>query len=573
MSDNAGKAAIVTVHGTGDTAEGPAGEKWFQQGSAFAQRLLGHLRQHNVDADIVPHLWSGANSAWDRERAANKLASRIRGLYNKYDSIHVVGHSHGGNVANDAAVLLKWGLRRNAVKERFDSITTVGTPFFDSRTGPMQMFAGLLFLAITWGSVLALGFMALTVLAIIFYQPWAYAPQSSDIRLSWTEFDPVIDDVDVVVPILPLIALALLAVCLVFMFQLSRQGVRRILRPRGGGRTKTSLFSIWHENDEAIAFLQRVEELQLEPFPRGAMFRGSRSAAIGVGVLGVIFIGAVVPLLYAAGIADFFDFANSGADDDIAGNNIAVAVFGLFLAPVIFTGIYLGYRYVVGGVQEIAVRGAMNGYVAGVLRGVAMGRDGDQVLCNVAPRSHTHRTQELVLTGDCAERMKEGANGAAGKLIDKYRWALFSVGGDSSASLTSLTTDAMTWDSLIHTTYFDQPEVAVAIADHIARTVRESAHADAPAPAAPAATAAPVAAVATAAVAAVAEIPEAAPAEAPMETVEPEALAVITETEAPVIVVEGEASAPVVEIAEAPASAPIAGPTHEPPPDAEPQPA
>ena len=40
----------------------------------------------------------------------------------------------------------------------------------------------------------------------------------------------------------------------------------------------------------------------------------------------------------------------------------------------------------------------------------------------------------------------------------------------------------MTWDSLIHTTYFDQPEVATAVGDHIARTVRESAHAPAPAP-------------------------------------------------------------------------------------------
>jgi hypothetical protein len=185
-------------------------------------------------------------------------------------------------------------------------------------------------------------------------------------------------------------------------------------------------------------------------------------------------------------------------------------------------------------------------------------------LCNVAPRSHTHRTQELVLTGDCADRMMHGANGAAGKLIDKYRWALFSVGGDSSASLTSLTTDAMTWDSLIHTTYFDQPEVAVAVADHIARTVRESAHGEAPVPATSAEVTAPVAVVATAA-AAVAETPEPAPAEveAPMET-EAEAPAEVAET--PVIVIEGEASAPVVEIAGTPGAAPLAGPTHEPPP-------
>jgi hypothetical protein len=487
MSEKPGKAAIVTVHGTGDTAEGPAGQKWYQQGSPFAQRLLGHLQQQGVNAEIIPHLWSGANSAWDRERAADKLADRIRKLYDKYDSIHVIGHSHGGNVANDAAVLLKWGLRRNAVKEKFDSLTTVGTPFLDSRTGFLQMAAGLLFVAITWGSVLALVFMTLFAVSEMILAPVMHAARvGGPVRLNWEAIDPVLGPAHAEVPVLPLIAFALLGVCLVFMFRLSRQGVRRILRPRTGGRTKTSVLSIWHENDEAIAFLQRVEELQLEPFPRGSLFRGSRSAAISVGVLGVILIGVVAPLLYVAGVADVFDFTNSGADDDIASNNVAVALIGLFFAPLIFTAVYLIYRYLVGGMQEIAVRGAMNGYVAGVLRGVAMGRDGDQVLCNVAPRSHTHRTHEVVLTGDCADRMKDGAQGAAGKLIDKYRWALFSVGGDSSASLTSLTTDAMTWDSLIHTTYFDQPEVAAAIADHIARTIRESAHSAAPERAAPA---------------------------------------------------------------------------------------
>ena len=539
MSNKAGKAAIVTVHGTGDTAEGPSGEKWFQQGSAFAQRLLGHLRQHNVDADIIPHLWSGANSAWDRERAANKLASRIRGLYAKYDSIHVVGHSHGGNVANDAAVLLKWGLRRNAVKEKFDSLTTVGTPFFNIRTGPLQTLAGVLFMIIAWGSAILFPVLA----AIFGYE--VLSGQS-------------LDGADISESVGPLIYVGLVGPCVLFILTMSRQGVRRILRPRQGGKTRTSILSIWHEHDEAIAFLQRVEELKLEPFPRGAMFRGSRGAAVSFGVLGVLAIAIANPVLYSLGIVDLWSLSPT-TGDDVTALFMMVTAIGLLLAPAIFTAVYLVYRFIVGGLQEIAVRGAMNGYVAGVLRGVAMGRDGDQVLCNVAPRSHTHRTQDLVLTGDCADRMMHGANGAAGKLIDKYRWALFSVGGDSSASLTSLTTDAMTWDSLIHTTYFDQPEVAVAIADHIARTVRESAHAEAPAPAAPAA--APAAAVATAAAAAVAE----APAETPIERVE---------AEAPVIVVEGQTSAPVVEIAEAPAAAPIAGPTHEPPPpDAEPQPA
>ena len=133
-------------------------------------------------------------------------------------------------------------------------------------------------------------------------------------------------------------------------------------------------------------------------------------------------------------------------------------------------------------VQEVGARGSMNRFVGGVMRGVAMGRDGDQVLCNVSTKSHTYTTHELMLGGECASRMQDGANEAVGRLIDKYRWSLFAVGGDTNASLTALTTDTMTWDSLVHTTYFDQPEVAAAIGDHIVRAVRESAHAGAPVP-------------------------------------------------------------------------------------------
>ncbi len=460
-----GKVAIVTVHGTGDTAEGDDGAKWFQRGSAFSQRLLQHLGTQGINGEIVPHLWSGANSAWDRERAANKLAGRLRGLYKRYDTIHVVAHSHGGNVANDAAVLLKWGLRRDAAREKFDSLTTVGTPFFNVRTGSPQRFAGILFVAIAWASAIVFPLIAAVIL-------WDIATGGNLMEITNRQEQIAV----------ALVYILIVGPCTLFMLTMSRQGIRRILRPKTGGKTRTSVFSVWHQNDEAIAFLQRVEELNLEPFPRGSLYRGSRGAAIAFGVLMVLGIGLINPVLYAFGMADLLDFNSTNADDDIAGNIIAVTLMSLLLAPAIFTGVYLAYRFLIGGAQEIGVRGSMNRFVGGVMRGVAMGRDGDQVLCNVSTRSHTHSTQELVLAGECATRMQEGANGAAGKLIDKYRWALFTVGGDSSASLTTLTSDAMTWDSLIHTTYFDQPEVAAAIGDHIARTVRETAHAAAPMP-------------------------------------------------------------------------------------------
>jgi len=445
------KIAIVTVHGTGDTAASPDGPKWFQRGSAFTEQLKQRVEREGVDVDIVPHLWSGANSASAREAGADRLAARIRQLYNRYDGIHVVGHSHGGNVANDAAVLLKWGLRRSERYERFDSLVTVGTPFFNQRTGWMQTLAGVIFLGIAWGSVIFLPLMA----AIFGYM--YFAPSTPDERTMGLGV---------------LVYVAIAAPCVWFMLGMSRQGIRRILRPKPGGKSSTSIFSIWHENDEAIAFLQRVEELQLEPFPRGSLFRGSRGAAIGIGVLMVIAVGLANPFLYAIGL-DLLDLRPEPGSEDFAIDLLGVAVVGFVLAPVVFTAVYLTYRGIIGGVvQELAVRGHMNRFVGGVMRGVAMGRDGDQILCGVGPRSHTHATEEHIVGGECASRMQERANCAAGQLIDKYRWSLFTVSGDTSASLTALTTDAMTWDSLIHTTYFDQPEVQEAIGSYVAAKVR-----------------------------------------------------------------------------------------------------
>src|SRR5262249_24304565 len=160
---------------------------------------------------------------------------------------------------NDAAVLLKWGLRRHARNERFDSLITVGTAFFDVRTGWIQMFAGVVFLVIAWGS--AIGF-PLTLLFSL-YSIFAGEPaQRGALLMLW------------------LIYAAVIGPCVLFMLNLSRQGIRRILRPRRGERTTTQIFSIWHDNDEAISFLQRVEELPHEPFPRGSLFRSSRDMAI-----------------------------------------------------------------------------------------------------------------------------------------------------------------------------------------------------------------------------------------------------------------------------------------------------
>jgi hypothetical protein len=430
------KIAIVTVHGTGDTAASPDGDKWFQRGAAFTERLRGKLGGAGLEADIVPVLWSGANSAAEREKGAEKLARELKRCARRYASVHVIGHSHGGNVANEAAVQLRWGRKRKAPVA---SLITVGTPFLNLRTGLFQSLAGMLFYLITWASVIV---FPLVSLAMLFFTAQ---------------------------PLPPVVYAAYVGIVggsLLFMLAMSRQGARRILRPRRVEREDSSVFAIWHENDEAISFLRRVEELPIEPFPRGAMFRGARGAAISVAVLSVILVGLAFPALYAAGVADVFGIdttPSKGRGADV----FASTAVGLILAPAVFVGVYWLYRLLVGGATELAARAPLNGFVSGVLRGVALGRDGDQVICNVATESHTHATRSVKLEGECATRMRSAAGAAADKLIEKYRWSLFTVGADTNAPLSNLATDAMTWDSLIHTTYFEQPEVADLIAAHI----------------------------------------------------------------------------------------------------------
>jgi hypothetical protein len=78
------------------------------------------------------------------------------------------------------------------------------------------------------------------------------------------------------------------------------------------------------------------------------------------------------------------------------------------------------------------------------------------------------------LGGEVAQRMSENSAAASQRLFDKYRASLFSVEADESNAVNQLTQDSMTWDSLIHTTYFDQPEVAAMIGDYIAGEARKA---------------------------------------------------------------------------------------------------
>ncbi|MBN8608263.1 MAG: hypothetical protein J0L81_15195 [Caulobacterales bacterium] len=448
--------AVITVHGTNDTAEGPEGEKWFQRGSHFATALSQRLIGRGIETEIVPFLWTGANSASAREAGAEKLAAKIRSIGGRYSGVHIVGHSHGGNVANDAALLLRWGRRKRA-KEQIASLTTIGTPFLSSRSSAAQSFGGWLFLAITWLSIPL--YMLTTLMLFLWVSGNDQFFELNDVfgapnASSW--FSVWLCVLGVGIP-------------LWLMFQLATRGLRRVMRPRASANERARVFSVWHGNDEAISFLKQVEGLPLEPFPSGSMMRGSRSGAISFGVLAVI-LACVAPALLAfaaeMNLINLLDYNSEWLTTAI--------VLSLFTAPIVFALAYLLYRGVAGLVGEHLARKRLNAWVTGVLRGIAFGRDGDQAIGEVRTAPHLHAVREHCIEGEVAARMQANAAAAAGKLIEQYRWALFTVGADSNSPLANLANDAMTWSSLIHTTYFDQPEVVDLIADYIADEVDDA---------------------------------------------------------------------------------------------------
>lgn len=458
------RVAIVTVHGTGDTAEGVSGDKWFQDGSDFTTRLKRHLAQAGIEADILPHLWSGANSAREREKGALKLAKSLQRSKKQYRDVHVIGHSHGGNVANDAACAMRWRPTGDA-KGRLASVVTVGTPFFKSQLSRMESFGAWAFMAIAVLSILEL--IAAGASLLILY--WHTSPSDGlggigAIMMMWG------------VPIFSVLVL----VSLFFLLPIAWGGLRRIRRIRTKQHRAMRILSLWHPQDEAIAFLQRLESLTIEPFPRGALLRRSHLGAIvwGVGAV-VIPIGlAIVGILAGFAVGDHLRIPQAGGGyfdgQQLTTFSYLTASTALGMAPLTFTLIYLLSRLFRGVAMEWGFRGHINRGIGDALRGIAFGRDGDERIGKIATGSHSFETDAVMLDGEVAERMRLGARKTADELLEKYRWAMFTVGASGDAAFQDLATDAMTWNSLIHTTYFDQPELAEMIARHIAEQTRLS---------------------------------------------------------------------------------------------------
>lgn len=494
--------AVILVHGTNDTATEASGDKWFQAGSTFRTAIERQLADRGVEATFFPHLWSGRNSASGREQASHELARKIRKLGKQHASVHVVGHSHGGNVANDAACLLDWSQKKTTAG--LASVVTVGTPFFRTTVTRAERFGAWSFLMML---ALSVAMTIVTLLATVQVSALRETAPVEEIQLPTRHVNGVekvltesereewrtrirasrqrdLEQVDLYTRIVQ-ISLAANAAFLFFVFPLARKGVKRIRRATRRRDGETRILSIWHPQDEAIAFLRNLETLNLEPFPRWSLLQGARTGAIVWGVRAAIAVPIIGFVLLAVALIQeqFFGvdrayFHFLGIDrllqPSMRGQGAWLIFGGIAAAPIVFTTIYILYRVLAAALLEFTLRGRLNRAMGNSLKGMAMGRDSDIRIGEVSTCSHNYATEAVVLDGDIASRMTAASAEATTRLLEQYRGALFSVEAANTNVLGSMAEDAMTWKSLVHTIYFDQPETAALIAAHIFRECVEA---------------------------------------------------------------------------------------------------
>ena len=99
---------VVLVHGTfsADKSGSDKGERWWQRGSTTWTWFEEHLPDGValVDDQIGLFHWSGSNSQADRYAASTKLLAYLIHLERAGKRYHLIGHSHGGSLIWEALI-------------------------------------------------------------------------------------------------------------------------------------------------------------------------------------------------------------------------------------------------------------------------------------------------------------------------------------------------------------------------------------------------------------------------------------------------------------------------------------
>ena len=467
-------ATIITVHGTGAT--GPEeGQAWWQRGSEFEKHLCELVEGEDGVLYFQRLIWDGANSEISRRGAARKLYESAEQLESKGEKYCVVGHSHGGSVVAAALLLAASKGKQLPGLKRW---ITVGTPFIQSikafwlfsRSGPLGQAALV--------SLAAYGFLSL--LGIL-------ASGVESIELSfWVLM--------IVVPFLGLYG---------SLWVLNRRKLY-MYRPstlQFAAKTYTSrLVSLHHKNDEAINGLKSLKNLDVRIFQRG--FAVPIFSFVSLFLLPILIVAlAMSPSLLNElavynemiprsefGGSFFNNLATVGgllisflvkavkvfmAAPGLGPASFFISLFVLVL-PICLITISLAITYSVGvGSHSVSnvLSLILNRLTWQQIRKVGFGNDTlGEVSINADSTCLWSASAWLALPDQIAKEVTELGNMAASVAVIKFRDLVtqlaFSKDKEAKEFLFS---EYLTWDELIHCSYFNVPRFRMLVAYAIAQ--------------------------------------------------------------------------------------------------------
>jgi len=441
---------FLTVHGTFDGVSNPNDPRWWEPNSTFWKTILASTPGAEISGMVKPFVWSGMNSAFEREVAARALVKELMALRKTCDNIHLIGHSHGGNVIEDALERLGWdGAKKQLALRKDDtskirSVTTLGTPFL-LRHEPMLrkllIFLMLMLLIITIPTALYSSFSLMMVL------PLDTTDSNNGLRFTYLiSFTLVI-----VIFMLPVIMLALRN--------------RHALRFRRKGRVPANWLSIFHPQDEAIFLLSSASGTKYEFYQPGVISANIRRKLDTA----VIFVAALAMLFFVLGVGIAILLPQSTHV-----SWLPLDPFSLSSIPVnvlLLSGSFLVVLRLIARFLDALLRNWANTRIRTMLRDISFGEDHYVRLSAISPVPFVYDCTGFALSGPAEQCMLEDAKASFIAFVNNnyqgmsWQTANRDAIGDMLMGLTTVKT--------IHSAYFRHPDVVAMVADHLRRSEPE----------------------------------------------------------------------------------------------------
>ena len=360
---------LVTVHGTGDGDTTDAGTRWWQIGSDFIRRVGAEQPLSGTPITVLPFHWSGANSDFDRYQSSKVLNRALACLRSQLIRHHVLAHSHGGNVVQNA---FQYHGARNVERT---PICTYGAPFFARRRSISSICA------LAGNSISFFLIMLAVVLLLKGFSNSAYILKNtipnmtemiyinnSRLRIAsvlWISFN--------IIPLLINIRYAAIPIYNKMLFLQNRR--------------KVNLVATFSQYDEVLRLLPQIAKLTSVDFLTTSGTRRQIYQSVGS-------FAVILTLLTGAVLSEFVRHSSSNSTDLITQlfifNSVvsvfSFALYGLFL----ILGIILAYT-LAGLFASIVNNGVLN-----TLRKSAFGADHDYLLVSVKSHSDSIPTHLIV---------------------------------------------------------------------------------------------------------------------------------------------------------------------------------